>query len=75
MIDNLFNRTAHRVKENLHIPVIEFNVFSPLPGHKYLVVRKKIWNLFEITVHKVKENSNIPVIELNVKSVLSSSWS
>ena len=40
-IENLFDITDHRVKVNSHIPVKELNVFSPLPGHKYLVVRKK----------------------------------
>ena len=68
-IENLFDITVHRVKENSHIPVIELNVFS-LPGHKYLVGGKKIENLFDITVHRVKENSHIPVIELNVFSSL-----
>ena len=38
MIENLIDITDYRVKENSHIPVIEFNVFS-LPGHKYLVGR------------------------------------
>ena len=55
-----------RVKSQLkksHIPVIELNVFSPLPGHKYLVGVKNIENLFDSTVHRVKENSHIPVIE------------
>ena len=72
MIENLFDITVHRVKENLQIPVIEFNVFSPLPGYKCLVGVKKIENLFDSTVHRVKENLHIPVIELNV---FSSSWS
>ena len=45
-------------------------MFSPLPGHKYLVGGKKLANLFDIIVHGVKENSHIPVIELNVLSPL-----
>ena len=58
-IENLFDITVHRVNENSHIPVIEFNVLSPLPCHKYLVEVKKIENLFDITDHRVKENSHI----------------
>ena len=45
-------------------------VFSPLPGHKYLVGGKMIENLFDITVHRVNENSHIPVKEFNVFSPL-----
>ena len=64
-IENVFDIIVHIVKENSHIPVIELNVFSPLPGHKYLVE-----NLFDITVHRVKKNSHLPVIEFNVFSPL-----
>ena len=58
-IENLFDITVPRVNENSHILVIEFNVLSPLPGHKYLVGGKKIENLFDITDHRVKENSHM----------------